>query len=70
MKAKLKRLLILLAIFIPTVVLLVKWNRFMRKQNTVCPTGECLRPDGYGLAIDPFPPEIVPQGTETNRQGE
>lgn len=67
MKARLKRVLILLAIFVPTVILLVEFNRFMRKQSPVCPTGECAPPKRHGLVIDPFPPEIVPAGVETNQ---
>ena len=67
MRARLKRVLLLTAIFVPTVVLLVEWNRFMRLQTPACPTGECAPPKRYGLTIDPFPPEIVPQGSEANQ---
>ena len=62
----LKKLLLHLAIFVPTVVLLVEAQRFIKQGSDGCPS-ECASPKQHGLVINPFPREIVPHESETDQ---
>jgi len=66
MKPALKRRLITFAILIPTIVVMVEFEKWMKTRVDPCKGGTCPLPRGHGLIIDPFPDEIVPAGTVTN----
>lgn len=52
---------------IAAMVLIVEFNKYMRRQTPVCEDGQCAPPDGYGLIINPFPDETLPRDAETNQ---
>ena len=60
MKAKWKKRLITLAILIPTVIVIVEFEKRIKHRLHDCEDGQCTRPDGYGLIIDPFPDVLAP----------
>ena len=61
-----KRLIFWLGLTAATVVI-VKHNKYMKRHAPSCEDGQCARPEGYGLVINPFPDEILPQDAATNQ---
>lgn len=67
MKPKWKKKLVTLAILVPSVILIVEFEKWMKNRVEPCEDGTCPLPSGHGLFIDPFPDEIVPEGIATNQ---
>jgi hypothetical protein len=60
MKAVWKKRLIVWLSLTAAMVLLVEFNKYMKRQAPVCEDGSCPLPLDHGLIIDPFPDEIAP----------
>ena len=67
MKLKWKRRLIAFLLLSAAVIAFVEFEKWMKRRSEPCISGICPIPHDHGLAINPFPSEIVPQGTETNQ---
>ena len=67
MKPELKKRLIAGASLVAAVVLIVEFNKFMKRQCPACVDGSCEIPSNHGLVINPFPAELeqaTPQPAE------
>jgi len=63
MKAKTKKRLIAYIALVTAIVLVVEFNKYMKRQDTACADGVCKTPIGRGLIIHPFPTETAPPQT-------
>ncbi|QHI69740.1 hypothetical protein [Tichowtungia aerotolerans] len=70
LKSKWKRRLFAWLSLAAAMVMLVEFNKYMKRQATPCEDGVCPLPTGHGLYIDPFPDEIIPKDVTTNQPNE
>ena len=66
MKAVWKKRLTVWLSLTAAMIVLVEFNKYMKRQAPECKDGSCPLPHDHGLIIDPFPDEIVPAETETD----
>ena len=67
MKKKWKKHLITFLLLSIAVIALVEFQNWMKRQAEPCVDGTCPLLRGHGLLINPFPDEIIPQGTTSNQ---